>query len=126
MPTPWQTSCTLGVLHYVYHRHYKDNTFLRERLMRDRFSMAKTLTRKHLKGHFGCVNAIEFSNDGGGQIVSGEHEAPSSLLLPSFIIPASHAFPDDHIDTAVHVKDVIYIGVVSSAALTSSVSESVS
>lgn len=34
------------------------------RLMRERFRMAKSLYRRDLKAHYGCVNAIEFSNDG--------------------------------------------------------------
>ena len=31
----------------------------------------RKLYRKDLKGHFGCINAVEFSNNGGRWIVSG-------------------------------------------------------
>ena len=40
--------------------------------MRDRLGRAKNLYRKDLKAHFGCVNAIEFSNDGGEWMTSGD------------------------------------------------------
>ena len=34
------------------------------RFCRERFTKCKSLYRKDLLGHFGCVNAVEFSNDG--------------------------------------------------------------
>ncbi|KAK7488349.1 hypothetical protein BaRGS_00020323 [Batillaria attramentaria] len=34
------------------------------RLVRERLLVAKSLYRRDLKAHYGCVNAIEFSNDG--------------------------------------------------------------
>ncbi|XP_076442508.1 DDB1- and CUL4-associated factor 5-like [Babylonia areolata] len=39
-------------------------------LMKERFAKAQSLYRRDLKAHYGCVNAIEFSNDG-SYIVSG-------------------------------------------------------
>ena len=38
-----------------------------------RFEKANSLFCKDLKGHFGCVNAIEFSSNGGEWIASGIH-----------------------------------------------------
>lgn len=36
----------------------------KKQFWKDRFSECKGLYRKDLYGHFGCVNAIEFSKDG--------------------------------------------------------------
>lgn len=36
---------------------------------------SRRLYRKDLKGHFGCINAVEFSNNGGHWIVSGTADA---------------------------------------------------
>ena len=41
-------------------------------LISNRLEHAKNLFRKDLKGHFGCVNAIEFANEGGEWIASGD------------------------------------------------------
>ncbi|XP_032237224.2 DDB1- and CUL4-associated factor 5 isoform X2 [Nematostella vectensis] len=40
-------------------------------LLAAKFASCKDLFRKDLRGHFGCVNAIEFSNKGGELVVSG-------------------------------------------------------
>ena len=40
---------------------------------RSMLSRAKQLYQKDLKGHYGCVNALEFSKNGGEFIVSGKH-----------------------------------------------------
>jgi len=39
----------------------------------DHFGRCPGLYHHDLLGHFGCVNAVEFSNDGGEFIVSGRH-----------------------------------------------------
>ena len=62
----------LGALSYVINRDYQTDDSLRRRFVRDRSAGAKSLFRKDLKGHYGCVNAIEFSNNGGEWIVSGD------------------------------------------------------
>ena len=36
------------------------------------FSSASKFFKSDLKGHYGCVNAIEFSNKGGELIISGK------------------------------------------------------
>lgn len=36
----------------------------RRNLFKERLNIAKNLYRKDLVSHFGCVNAIEFSNEG--------------------------------------------------------------
>jgi WD repeat-containing protein 22 len=41
------------------------------KILWDRVSGTKNLFFKDLKEHFGCVNAIEFSNHGGELIASG-------------------------------------------------------
>lgn len=40
-------------------------------LFKDRLSMSKNLFKKDLVAHFGCVNAIEFSEEG-DWLISGE------------------------------------------------------
>lgn len=44
---------------------------LRHRYLSDQFAGTVGLHRRDLLGHYGCVNAIEFSNNGGEFIVSG-------------------------------------------------------
>jgi len=41
--------------------------------MSDSFARCSGLYHHDLLGHFGCVNAIEFSSNGGEFIVSGAH-----------------------------------------------------
>ena len=45
--------------------------------MSDSFARCSGLYHHDLLGHFGCVNAIEFSSNGGEFIVSGAHLACS-------------------------------------------------
>ncbi|XP_051503311.1 DDB1- and CUL4-associated factor 5-like [Myxocyprinus asiaticus] len=44
---------------------------LKEEFQRRRLAGCSTLFKKDMLGHFGCVNAIEFSNNGGQWLVSG-------------------------------------------------------
>lgn len=69
--------------HYVY----KDRAILTKRIQN-----AKSLFYKDLKGHFGCVNAIEFSNDGGQWIASGKHHS-IAVDLVQLLLPVRFAVP---------------------------------
>lgn len=53
------------------------NTVLgfRERLYRERLAGARNLFRRDLVAHYGCVNAIEFSDEG-EWLVSGTYPPP--------------------------------------------------
>lgn len=42
-----------------------------DRFMRQKLAVTKELYQQDLKGHYGCVNAIEFSNGEGDYIASG-------------------------------------------------------
>lgn len=42
--------------------------------MSDHFARCSSLHHHDLMGHYGCVNAIEFSNSGGEFIVSGKRK----------------------------------------------------
>lgn len=42
-----------------------------DRFMRQKLAVSKELYQQDLKGHYGCVNAIEFSNGEGDYIASG-------------------------------------------------------
>lgn len=49
--------------------------------MSARFEASHDLYRTDLRGHYGCVNAIEFSNLGGEFVVSGKRNVLFSTLL---------------------------------------------
>lgn len=48
-----------------------DNFNFQTRLFKNRLGIARNLYKKDLVNHYGCVNAIEFSEDG-NWLVSGE------------------------------------------------------
>ena len=61
---------------FTVQRSFSDESgLLRRRLKADRMlrigSQSSNVYKKDLKSHFGCVNAIEFSNEGGKWIASG-------------------------------------------------------
>lgn len=59
-------------LAHLIGRQSGDNVInFRKNLFRERMNIAKNLYRKDLVSHFGCVNAIEFSNEG-ELLISGE------------------------------------------------------
>jgi len=45
---------------------------LKDEFQRRRLAGCNSLFKKDMLGHFGCVNAIEFSNNGGQWLVSGK------------------------------------------------------
>lgn len=66
------TGVVYSPLSYVASRGIDKKCKQPERLlMRDRIRCARGLYRRDLKEHYGCVNAIEFSHDGGEWIASG-------------------------------------------------------
>lgn len=53
----------------IHHLHNRQSGFclssdFQSKLFRDRLSIAKNLYKRDLVSHFGCVNAIEFSQTG--------------------------------------------------------------
>ena len=56
---------------YVFNRQINDKIDHRERLVKARLENSENLFRKNLLSHYGCVNAIEFSNQG-DLLVSGK------------------------------------------------------
>lgn len=50
-------------------------------------SKGSVIYRKNLKGHCGCVNAIEFSRDNGRLIASGEFAVLFYFLSRLFLVP---------------------------------------
>lgn len=61
----------VNIVHQLAQRE-KDTLYnLRDGLILNRMRVAKSLYRKNLSGHFGCVNAIEFSHNGGSLLASG-------------------------------------------------------
>ncbi|XP_069682679.1 DDB1- and CUL4-associated factor 5 isoform X2 [Periplaneta americana] len=51
-------------LGYLVKRQYNDRLNINKQLLRERLYSARNLYRKDLLAHYGCVNAIEFSNKG--------------------------------------------------------------
>lgn len=64
---PWHNP-----LLYITARSENETWAPSQGLVRERLRSAKSLFRRDLKAHYGCVNAIEFSNDG-VFIVSGNY-----------------------------------------------------
>ncbi|KAM9354576.1 DDB1- and CUL4-associated factor 5 [Pholidichthys leucotaenia] len=56
---------------FLSRRELTGQPFLKEEFQRRRMAGCTSLYKKDMLGHFGCVNAIEFSNNGGEWLVSG-------------------------------------------------------
>jgi hypothetical protein len=59
-------------LGYLVKRQYNERLHIHKQLLRERLYSARNLYRKDLLAHYGCVNAIEFSNKG-ELLASGEN-----------------------------------------------------
>lgn len=59
-------------LGFILKREYDDYIYMNKNLLRERLKRARNLYKKDLLAHYGCVNAIEFSNKG-KFLVSGEN-----------------------------------------------------
>ncbi|KAL3874283.1 hypothetical protein ACJMK2_037322 [Sinanodonta woodiana] len=60
-----------GSLTFMHRREHFQEGNRTDYLLRERLALTETLYSKNLKGHFGCVNAIEFSNGNGEILASG-------------------------------------------------------
>ncbi|ELU11233.1 hypothetical protein CAPTEDRAFT_181641 [Capitella teleta] len=60
-----------SLLSFLHKRNFSSDEKLKRRFLRQRTHQAKNLFQVDLKGHYGCVNAVEFSNLGGEWIASG-------------------------------------------------------
>ncbi|KAH8030248.1 hypothetical protein HPB51_006680 [Rhipicephalus microplus] len=63
-----------SILGYTSGRQYDGDVGLRNALMRDGLVFGADLYRKDLYAHYGCVNAIEFSNDGEWLVSGGDDQ----------------------------------------------------
>lgn len=61
---------------FLSRRELTGEPFIKEEFQRRRLAGCTSLYKKDMLGHFGCVNAIEFSNNGGEWLVSGEPTNP--------------------------------------------------
>lgn len=59
-------------LRYVLNRQYDERINVQRRLLKERLNKATNLYRKDLLAHYGCVNAIEFSNSGKFLVSGGD------------------------------------------------------
>ncbi|XP_043554031.1 DDB1- and CUL4-associated factor 5 [Chiloscyllium plagiosum] len=78
-----------SLLRFLGRRAVTGDRFLREAFQRQRLSACRNLFKKDLLGHFGCVNAIEFSSGAGELLVSGGDDRRVLLW---------------HVDKAIHSK----------------------
>lgn len=77
-PVPWNNP-----LRYITMRAENVGFASHQFLMKRRLADAMSLYRRDLKSHYGCVNAIEFSNDG-LNIVSGKNQSLAEQLFTLF------------------------------------------
>lgn len=54
----------INPISYIVQRQYDTSVYIKNELFNKRLASAKNLFRKDLLSHYGCVNAIEFSNEG--------------------------------------------------------------
>lgn len=57
---------------FLSRRELTGQPLMKEEFQRRRLAGCTSLFKKDMLGHFGCVNAIEFSNNGGEWLVSGK------------------------------------------------------
>ncbi|XP_072390311.1 DDB1- and CUL4-associated factor 5 [Diabrotica undecimpunctata] len=76
---------SINPVNYIIERQYKDNIFIKNKLVSARLSKARNLYRKDLLAHYGCVNAIEFSNDGEYLISGGDDKRVLLWYIPEAI-----------------------------------------
>ena len=57
---------------FLSQRKITGHPLMKEEFQRLRLAGCTSLFKKDMLGHFGCVNAIEFSNNGGEYLVSGK------------------------------------------------------
>ncbi|XP_005988421.1 DDB1- and CUL4-associated factor 5 isoform X2 [Latimeria chalumnae] len=60
-----------SVVGFLSRREVKGDPLIKDKFQRKRLEGCSNLYKKDLLGHFGCVNAIEFSTNGGEWLVSG-------------------------------------------------------
>lgn len=77
-----------SVVGFLSQRGLHGDPLLTQDFQRRRLRGCRNLYKKDLLGHFGCVNAIEFSNNGGQWLVSGK-----STPFPSLRPPSNLPFP---------------------------------
>lgn len=71
---------------FLSRRELTGQPLMKEDFQRRRLAGCSSLFKKDMLGHFGCVNAIEFSNSGGEWLVSGEltvYQPPSTTSSSS-------------------------------------------
>jgi hypothetical protein len=78
-------------LGYLVKRQYNERLHINRQLLRERLYSARNLYRKDLLAHYGCVNAIEFSNKG-ELLASGENVKHSIYVI---IVYTSSTYLED-------------------------------
>ena len=76
-----------SVVGFLSQRGLHGDPLLTQDFQRRRLRGCRNLYKKDLLGHFGCVNAIEFSNNGGQWLVSGKSTPFPAPRLPAPLHP---------------------------------------
>lgn len=82
-----------SVVGFLSQRGLHGDPLLTQDFQRRRLRGCRNLYKKDLLGHFGCVNAIEFSNNGGQWLVSGKSTPFPSPRFPAPFQPPLFALP---------------------------------
>ncbi|XP_045579693.1 DDB1- and CUL4-associated factor 5 isoform X2 [Salmo salar] len=78
---------------FLSQRRLFGNPLMKEEFQRLRLAGCTSLYQKDMLGHFGCVNAIEFSNNGGEYLVSGGDDRRVLLWDMERVLHARSAKP---------------------------------
>nr|XP_046223518.1 DDB1- and CUL4-associated factor 5-like isoform X2 [Oncorhynchus gorbuscha] len=78
---------------FLSQRRLFGNPLMKEEFQRLRLAGCTSLYKKDMLGHFGCVNAIEFSNNGGEYLVSGGDDRRVLLWDMERVLHARSAKP---------------------------------
>ncbi|XP_022909763.1 DDB1- and CUL4-associated factor 5 [Onthophagus taurus] len=79
------SSSDINPINYIIKQQYNDSARIREKLFKERLRNAKNLYRKDLLAHYGCVNAIEFSEEGNLLVSGGDDRRVLLWFVPDAI-----------------------------------------
>ncbi|CAG9762135.1 unnamed protein product [Ceutorhynchus assimilis] len=75
----------INPLKYIIDRQYSEDLFIKNKLFKERLAKAKNLYRKDLVSHYGCVNAIEFSQNGEYLVSGGDDRRVLLWKIPEAV-----------------------------------------
>ncbi|CAH0551033.1 unnamed protein product [Brassicogethes aeneus] len=79
------STAAMNPLRYIINRQYNDCVKIKNKLFNERLAKARNLYRKDLYAHYGCVNAIEFSDEGELLVSGGDDRRVLLWSVPEII-----------------------------------------